>query len=173
MFSFTSKLEKFDSNLWHHHIPVPDEVAMALIEGDNKRVVCTLNLEMSWPAALLKSEYYWFILVNKNAISKLELQQGKVVEVKLEKDRSTYGHEMSEEMTVVLDQDDEAKHWFDALSPGKQRSLIYLAGKVKNTDSRLRKAMAIADHLKEVKGKLDFKKLNEKIKFYNQQGKLW
>lgn len=173
MFSFVSKLEKFDSNLWHHHLPVPDDIAASLIEGSHRRVICHLNGEFKWPAALMKSEHYWFILVNKTVIHKLELHTGSTCNVMLEKDLSTYGHEMTEEMSVMLDQDEEGRHWFEQLTPGKQRSLIYLASQVKNSDSRLRKAMAIVEHLKEAKGQLDFRQLNEKIKFFNQKTRLW
>ncbi|MBE62878.1 MAG: hypothetical protein CMB89_11005, partial [Flammeovirgaceae bacterium] len=70
------------------------------------------------------------------------------------------------------DQDKLASEFFHDLTPGKQRNLIYIISKVKNTDSRINKALAIIDHLTERNGKLDFKLLNEKIKEYNQRGKL-
>jgi hypothetical protein len=36
-------IEKFDSNLWHYHIPIPDDIADTFIIGDNKRVIFTIN----------------------------------------------------------------------------------------------------------------------------------
>ena len=85
---------------------------------------------------------------------------------------SKYGVDMPEELQAALDQDPLAMEFFDLLTPGKQRNLIYLVNKVKNTNSRINKALAIIDHLTEMQGKLDFKLLNEKIKEYNQRGKL-
>jgi len=73
---------------------------------------------------------------------------------------------------MLLEQDDEGRIFFEKLTPGKKRSLVYLVGKVKNIDSQLNKGLAILDHLKSVEGKLDFKKLNELIKDYNQRSKL-
>lgn len=40
-FSFTARLEKFDSNLWHYHVEVPESIVLSLIEKDNKRVCIT------------------------------------------------------------------------------------------------------------------------------------
>ncbi|MBK6264176.1 YdeI/OmpD-associated family protein [Marivirga sp. S37H4] len=169
MHQFSSRLLRFDSNLWQYHFSVPEDLARKLIIADNKRVVCTLNGEAKWPAAIMKSEAYWFILVNKKIVNQLRIQEGSELKVQLEKDHSTYGFEMPEELEVLFDQDEEAYHYFKQLTLGKQRSLIYIVIKVKNPDSRLKKALAIAHHLKEIKGQLDFKLLNETIKVYNKK----
>jgi len=94
------------------------------------------------------------------------------VTLKIEKDHSEFGHEVPESFQTLLEQDPIGKAHFDALTPGKQRSLIYVVGKVKNIDSQLNKGLAILDHLKSVNGKLDFKQLNTLIKEYNQRSKL-
>jgi uncharacterized protein YdeI (YjbR/CyaY-like superfamily) len=80
--------------------------------------------------------------------------------------------EFPEEFRVMLDQDESAKEVFDSITKGKQRSLVHLVGTVKNTQSRINRSLAICDHLKESKGNLDGKRLNELIKFYNNQNKL-
>ncbi len=167
MREFDSPLEKFDSNLWQYHIPVPEEVANELIRGENKRVICSLNVQVIFRTAIMKSEDYYFILVNKSHRDQLKLHLGQKINVRLEKDHSEYGHEMPEEFQVLLDQDELGNSYFKALTIGKQRSLVYIVSKVKNPHSRLNKSMAIVEHLKEVKGKLDFKMLNEKIKYFN------
>jgi len=169
MKTFNTKLSKFDSNVYQYHLPVPEALALSLIEGDNKRVICTLNNVQSWHAGLMKAQDYWFILVNKQIMEKLGLTENVDVRVELEKDHSTYGLEMPEELQILFDQDEEAFRYFKDLTMGKQRSLIYIVGKYKSSDSRLRKALAIAHHLKEVQGKLDYKLLNATIKHYNNQ----
>jgi hypothetical protein len=148
-------------------VPVPDEIAQSLIEGDNKRVICSIDLKIRFPAALLKNKEYWFVLVNKENREKAKIEEGQKLEVTLEKDHSEYGHEMPEELQVLLDQDEKGSQHFFALTKGKQRALIYLVGKVKNSNSRLSKSLAIIEHLKDAQGKLDFRKLNEKIKYFN------
>lgn len=168
---FESTLENFNSALWHFHVPVPDATAMELIEADNRRIIFQINENEPSHAALMKTKDYWFFLLNKNQCVKFNISENDKIRVTLEKDRSEYGHFMPEELKVMLDQDEEGAQYFHQLTKGKQRSLIYLVGKVKNLDSRINKALAILSHLKEVKGQLDFKKLNEKIKFFNNINK--
>lgn len=167
MYTFESTLENFNTALWHFHVPVPDTVATNLIEDKNKRILISINGNEKQHGALMKTKEYWFFLLNKNQCGKLNIHEGDKVSVLLEKDHSEYGHEMPEELQVMLDQDEEGEDYFHQLTKGKQRSLIYLVGKVKNPDSRINKSLAILAHLKEVKGKLDFKKLYEKIKYFN------
>ena len=113
----------------------------------------------------------YFILANKKLVSKLNLHIGDRVVLKLEKDFSEFGHPIPETFAALLDQDEVGRNHFYQLTPGKQRSLIYLIGTVKNVDSQLNKGMAILDHLKMENGQLDFKKLNALIKHYNQRWK--
>lgn len=167
MQQFESTLENFNTKLWQYHIPVPDDIAVGLIEGENRRVICHLSLKVRFPAALMKTKDYWFVLVNKSHRENAEIEEGQKVSLSLEKDHSEYGHEMPEELQVLLDQDEKGSEHFFALTKGKQRALIYIVGKVKNSNSRLNKSLAIIEHLKEVNGKLDFRKLNDKIKYYN------
>jgi hypothetical protein len=168
--SFASTLENFHTSLWQFHTPVPEDIALTFIEGENKRILCQLNDLPPYPAALMKSKAYWFVLINKSLRERLIIGEGEKLTVQIEKDHSEYGHEMAEELQVLLDQDELGNQLFHALTKGKQRSLVYLVTKVKNSNSRLNKSLAIIEHLKDVKGKLDFKMLNEKIKYYNNLG---
>ncbi len=168
MFEFKTTLEDFhNSPLWGLHINVPEELALQLIDGQSRRVVCTINGLFELHAALMPNKGYWFILLNQQNTKKWHLQLGDTIHVKLQKDTSQYGIPMPEELQVALDQEDGAFAYFQALTPGKKRNLIYIVSQVKNTDSRIKKALAIAFHLVESKGVLDFKRLNELIKHYN------
>jgi uncharacterized protein YdeI (YjbR/CyaY-like superfamily) len=67
---------------------------------------------------------------------------------------------MPEEMLELLQIDNDGNKIFPDLTPGKQRSLLFIIGKPKNSDTRLRKALITIDYLKSVNGKLDFKELH-------------
>ena len=171
MQTFQTTLENFHTKLWSYHILVPDNIANQYMEGENRRVICTFTGEIRVRSALMASKNGWFVLVNHNIRKQLGAEEGDQLTVKIEKDTSEYGHPMPESFSVLLDQDEAGANLFKGLTMGKQRSLIYIVGKVKNIDSQLNKGLAILDHLKEVKGKLDFKKMNEKIKEYNSRSK--
>lgn len=165
-------LEKFENNIWGYHFPVPDAFANKMIDDKNRRIKCTINDHLTIHCALMPSPEGFFILMNKPNVEKLNLKLGEKVTLFIEKDKSEYGMPVPESFLTLLDQDEKGSYYFHKLTPGKQRSLIYLVSQVKNIDSQLNKGLAILDHLTETKGKLNGKALMEKIKLYNQRSKL-
>jgi hypothetical protein len=172
MIQLRTTLEEFDSNLWGYHFPIPENIARKFIQGNNRRVICRINNHFTMQCALMPYTEGFFILINQELVKKLNLPLHAEVYLHLEKDLSEHGHQVPESFRILLDQDSEGKKYFDQLTPGKKRSLIYLVGKVKNIESQLNKGLAILHHLKEEQGVLDFKKLNQLIKDYNQRSKL-
>ncbi len=167
MIEFKSTIEKFDFNHWQHHVRVPNEYLDQLMDDKHRRVLVHFDEHGPIHLAILKSKEYWYLLINQQIRNKLKVGPGDELVIKIERDHSEFGHEVPEEFSVMLDQEPEAKEYFDKLTPGKQRSLIYIVSKVKNPESRMKKALAITHHMKESQGNLDFKRLNELIKFYN------
>lgn len=173
MTTFKSTIEIMDSAVYGYHIPLPEEIAKQFAQYDDNRVLYTLNNQITRPGGIMKNAQYPYLLLNKDTVKKLGAHRGQEILVSMEKDTSEYGMPMPEELQVAFDQDSTAKGYFDQLTPGKQRNLIHLVIKVKNVQSRINKALAITEHLNDVEGQLDFKKLNETIKKYNNMGKVW
>ena len=162
---FTSTLKRFYSDLWYFHIPISQEAAVPFLDMNAKRVVCTLNEQESIHCALMPhGKGGWFININKEVRKRLMLEEGDEVSYTLKKDESKYGMPMPEEFEELLKLDDEGSRYFHALTPGKQRSLIFIVGKPKTSDTRIRKALAVVDYLKSTQGKLDYQELNEAMK---------
>lgn len=157
---FTAHLDKFDSNLWGYHIVVPDIVAQAFLTGNQRRVVCTLNETETFQCALMpKGEGVYFININKKLRDKLKLKLGSEVQVTLREDNSDYGLPMPEELAELLKQDEEGNQLFHALTPGRQRTLLYHIGSPKSSDTRLLRAIATIEHLKANGGKVNYRVL--------------
>ncbi len=166
---FIAALNNFDSPLWGFHIPVPDEVSSRFEGAGPRRVVCTLNGTETFHCALMpKGDGTFFININKKLRDKLKLKLGSEVEVSLSEDDSKYGLPMPEEMAELLTLDLEGDRLFHALTPGKQRSLIYIAGSPKTSETRIKRAVTLIEHLKANNGKIDFKRLNEDMKEANR-----
>lgn len=163
---FTTVLDKFDSNLWGHHIVVPEIIADQFVtEETDRRVVCTLNDIIEFQCALMpKGGGGYFININKKIRDSLQLKVGMQVQVTLRKDESKYGLPMPAELAEVLQQDEAGNRLFHALTPGKQRTLLYIAGKVKSSDKRISRAIAIVEHLKVNDGKINYKVLNQALR---------
>lgn len=165
---FTATLEKFNSPLWSYHVKVPYDIAQVFLEGENRRVICTLNNSESFQCALMPDgDSTWFININKSLRNKLDLSINNEILINLEKDTSTYGLPMTEELGEMLNQDVAGNELFHALTPGKQRNLIYWTGQVKSPDKRMIRALTVIEHLKSHNGKIDFKALNQELKINN------
>lgn len=165
-YTFTSTIEISTNKLWGAHFVVPGFISTALSDGnEDRRVVCTLNEKAEYQCAMLpKGDGSFLIVVNKKLRDTFKLAEGSRVSVSLRKDNSEYGLPMPEEFAEVLAQDAEGNRLFHALTPGKIRTLIYIAGNVKNSDKRIGRALAILAHLKENDGEIDYKKLNVGLK---------
>jgi hypothetical protein len=164
-FHFQSTLEESNNKLWGAHFRVPDAVAGLFADGTDRRVVCILNEKIEYQCALLpRGDGSFLITVNKKTREKLKLQPGSALRVSLRKDLSEYGLPMPEELAELLAQDQEGHRLLHALTPGKIRTLLYIAGQPKTSDKRLQRALAIVEHLKKNAGKIDYKQLNLDLK---------
>lgn len=162
---FTSVLERSDNKLWGSHFEVPKSVAKKLVDKESSRVVCTLNTAKPYQCAILPHGNGTFIItVNKKLKDSLKLSYGDEVHVQLIKDRTEYGLPFPEEFKEVLNQDKVGDKLFHALTKGKQRTLLYIIGNVKDTDKRIHRSLMIVYHLKENKGIIDYKRLNVLMK---------
>jgi hypothetical protein len=162
---FKAILANFNSPLWSSHVRIPAAIAKKFLKADAKRVVCTINGEHEYQCGIMPNgDEYYFLLVNKPTVKKLKLNFGDEITIVMKKDESEFGLPMPEEFEVLLAEDPDFEKHFMNLTPGKQRTLLYMIGQVKSSDIRIRKAVVIADHLKANSGKLDFKMLNVAFK---------
>ena len=114
------------------------------------------------PSGRKKGSYY--ISINKVNREKLGVEPGDGVDVELVRDDSKYGMPMPAEFREVLRQDAEGKKLFEALTPGKQRTLLWYTVKYKDEDRRIQTALVMIDHLKKNDGKLIYPQLSEELK---------
>jgi hypothetical protein len=132
-------------------------------DGKSRRVVCRINDGEPFQCAILPWGEIFYIIVNKKRRDAMGVDAGDMVDVELAEDDSKYGLPMPEEFREVLDQDPEGDKLFHSLTAGKQRSLLYLLGNVKDIDRRIHQALIIVDHIKE-HGKVVDKVLYEELK---------
>ena len=155
----------FNSNIWHFHFVVPIKIAKKFIDGNNRRVVCTLNETETFQTALMHlGDGNFFINVNKKLRDKLKINDGDEVHVSLQKDESEYGLPMPEELLELLKMDVEGDQLFHALTIGKQRTMLHFVSVPKNMDLRIRRAICVVEHLKSHQGKIVYKELMDAVK---------
>ena len=165
-FSFKTTIGnvKDSSLMWNFRITVPDDI-MDHFKGTDKRIICSINQSHEHHCALMSNgDGTYFIMVNKDFRKKYDLNTGDEVLVELRADDSKYGMAVPDFFEELCFQDPEASDFFHALTPGKQRSLLHVIGKLKSEQKQLEKALVIFDYLKMSNGELDFKALNEAFK---------
>lgn len=162
---FSATLGKLSETSGWHFLPVSKTVADRFgFTGNSRRVVCTLNGAETFQCGLMPMDGDYFIMVNKSIRQKLGIEPGHIVKVELAKDESKYGLPMPEEFREILDQDPEGDRLFHALTPGKQRNILYYVGKVKDIDKRIHFGLIFVEHLKDNDGKIIHEKLAKELK---------
>ncbi len=166
----TSRVAIFeDSNVYGRHLILPDEVAHNLLESiPSKRVIYQINGGPDLHAGIMSAGDYYYLLLNQEICKKHKLQEDDVCEIELRADDSKYGMPMPRELEEYLIQEPQASQYFEALTPGKQRNLIYIVSKLKSTDKRVEKSHVIVQHLISQKGKLDHKLLYQEFRDYGK-----
>ena len=159
-----TELVKADDSGWHFLVVDKKTVDKFGFEGKYKRVVCTINNGKPFQCALMPTRGQFYIIVNKKKRDEAGIEFGDMVNVLLEKDESRYGLPMPEVLREILDQDPEGDEIFHSLSAGKQRSILYAIGKVKDIDRRIHTGLIYLEHLKENKGKIVYEILKEELK---------
>ena len=149
---------------WHFLVIEPKKVEKLGFEGKSRRVLCSIKGAEPFACALMPWGDIFYIMVNKLRRAELGLNVGDTVDVVLEKDESKYGMPMCAELAEVLKQDPEGSKLFHSLTAGKQRSMIWFIGKVKDIDKRIHTALVFVDHLKNNDGKLIHEVLREELK---------
>jgi hypothetical protein len=159
-YGFTGTLERSDNGLWGCHIRVPPQIAASLTSGRSRRVVRTLNGGSPRQCALLPvGGGHYVISVNKAEQKRLGLAIGTDLRVELLKDATPYGLPVPEELRELLRQDREGDRLFHALTPGRQRTLLYLVDAVEDPERRATRALAVVRHHKATGGTIDYKQL--------------
>ena len=162
---FQTELGKLSADYGWHFILVERTIAEKFpFTGKSRRVVCTLNGKVTYQAGLMHYLDDFFISVNKPTRDTLGIEAGDTVDVELKLDDSKYGLPMPDEFREVLDQDPDGDRLFHALTAGKQSSLLYYIGKVKDIDKRIHYALIVVEHLKDNDGKVDGNKLSQELK---------
>ena len=154
--SFTAIISSW-GNSNHHFLPVPEAVGDFFREQGIKRVQVQLDESVPIHAALQRNRKAGYLIgMGKRILKQTQTEPGQEVLVKIWPDEADYQAPMPESLAAVLETDPEANEVFHALTPGRQRSMIYWVSSVKSTDLQIEKALRLAEHLKA--GQLDPRK---------------
>lgn len=146
----TFQLERFANG--SHYFLLPVSISKKLLKTGSKRFRCSINGHPPFACALMpKKEGGYYVHVGAQLKKELSLQTNMPFKAVFTADTSSYQTDMPEELEAVLATDSEAADCFAKLTPGAQRSMIYLVQQVRSSDKRIERALRIAEGLKQGK----------------------
>jgi hypothetical protein len=135
-------------------IPIPADVYSRFKGKKPPRIVITVNKTVQWKAATVSlGNGNGFVSVSKKSIKEHGWKPGESLDILLEEDTDEVTFPLPEEMDVILETDDEARAYYDALTDGKKRSITVYINQTNNAQIRVDRALMITENLKRLKGK--------------------
>lgn len=145
---FAACLTPVDSPMLQHIVTVPRYVSEQFVQKKGAiRVLCSIDKQPEFPCALNPRGDEYMIIFSKNLIRQHRLQLNKPFTLSIRIDEND-GMQLPEELAEVLLQDEYASQLFDELLPGHKRGLIYYIRTAKTTDTRIKRALYIAEKIK-------------------------
>ena len=142
---FESRVRKFSVEASMHYLEVPPAVLERLGGKYMVRVICEMpSAKLKFHCAIMpvgNGKACIFFSQEKLRTSGLKVGQSVKIQVKL--DTSRYGMKLPAELAEALKQDAEARRRFNALSPGKQRNIIFHVSSTKDEEKRIGRAVQV------------------------------
>ncbi len=141
-YKFTGRLDALGAVSTNYGIIVPEEILASLPDAKRYRVKGFINkTPFSLAINSLKGGFKYFA-VGSTLRKACKIRQGEEVEVSFHLVDPTIV-ELPEELIELLAQDEEGNKIWQSFKPAMQRSLAYYVNSVKNTDSRIKRALEL------------------------------
>lgn len=135
-------------------IAVPANVVKALKAKFKGRFQCALGGKVEYSCGLMPlGGGKAYVFLSKPRRLQLGLEVGDPVTARLTPDNSKYGMPVPRELTEFLRQDAAARKAFAALTPGKQRNIIFYVSGARTEDTRIERVFRLLTNLKRLTGR--------------------
>ncbi len=134
-----------------HSIVIPDHVAEPFVQKGYSRVKVRASFEtktIEFFAALRKYYGQYTMMFSKNKQKELGLLPNDYFQLQFFQDTSKYGVEVPEEFEAVMLSDYEAFQIFESFTKGKQRGIIYMITRFKDSQKKIDKTLVLCENLK-------------------------
>jgi hypothetical protein len=146
-FRFNGILKILDSNPSYTMVSIPSEIISELPESGRLRTLGKMNGAEFSLAIQGRKNGNGFFMVGSALRRAAKITTGDPVEIEFNLTDPDF-LELPEELKEVMEQDEEACKIFFGMTVGMQRSLSHYVSSVKNTDSRIKRAMELAYKMK-------------------------
>ena len=134
-----------------HGLVIPDKHAQPFRAAGHSRVAVTARFgekEFSFHGKLHFYQERYLISFGKRYQKELGVTTSDFFQLQLTENTTKYGVEMPASFEAVLASDPLAFEYFEQLTDGKKRSLIYSISRYKSEQTQIDKALIISENLK-------------------------
>jgi hypothetical protein len=146
-YRFQGILKILNSNPSYTMVSIPSEIISELPESGRLRTLGKMNGAEFSLAIQGRKNGNGFFMVGSALRRAAKITTGDPVEIEFSLTDPDF-LELPEELKEVMEQDEEAGKIFFGMTVGMQRSLAHYVSSVKNTDSRIKRAMELAYKMK-------------------------
>lgn len=148
VFTYNVFIEKAEHGFTNHLVYIPLEAANYFLENKIKRVSGQFN-ELPFRLALhSNSNGQLYLMMSKSTLKSLKAVEGQKIEMILMADPKPNELNEPEELVEVLAQEPEAFIAYQKLTIGVKRSLVFYISQAKTIDTRIKRALQMAEKMK-------------------------
>ncbi|MFC4635512.1 YdeI/OmpD-associated family protein [Dokdonia ponticola] len=134
-----------------HGVIIPEEHAKVFADAGHKRIHIKAffkDNQIAFHGALRLYQGNYIVSFGKRYQKELGVFPTDFFEFQLFENTTTYGVEIPETMKAVMESDTEGYSYFEKLTDGRKRGLIYYVKRFKNEQTQVDKSLLIFDNLK-------------------------
>ncbi|MEM9160053.1 MAG: YdeI/OmpD-associated family protein [Verrucomicrobiota bacterium] len=147
-FEFESQVVRVEGSISPHAVPVPDEVAEVFWDSGTRRLLVRINGYEMRRGLQGSREFGSHLVVGLSLLKEVGVGLGDVVRVEMEADPNPDEVDVCDELLIALEQDEVARERWGELTPGKKRGLAYHVGSAKREETRIKRALDVAEKLR-------------------------
>lgn len=145
--TLSSRVERLEDGMRFHVVPVWEEVAAPLLRAGHRRVVVTIKGH-DIRRAIQGPEMGRYVILGMAQLRQVGIKFGDPVEMRIKPDATPDAIELTKEFEKVLEQEPEARARWESFTVGRQRSLAHYLKSAKRPETRLRRAIEIAEKIR-------------------------
>lgn len=146
--TFTAHVIRLEDGMRFHALVIPNDIADMYEQAAVTRVIVSLNGVESRRAIQRKKDGRRILVVGQGMLKRAGAELDTPVDVVLRPDADPDDVEIGEEFAEVLAQDDAARARWESFTVGRQRSLAFYVTSAKRSDTRLKRALELAEKIR-------------------------
>ncbi len=147
-YRFAAPVLRLETGMKQHYVPIPMEMAEALKEAGVRRVLATFNGYRLSRGIQGRKDGEKYLMLGRNVLRDIGANFGDTVMVTIIPDPEPDQIKLCDEFAAALEQDKEAATRFATLVPSHRRGLNYYVDSAKREDTRIKRALEVANKLR-------------------------